>query len=182
MGFYDESGVSEKPTVRRTWALRGQTPVIASTGSWKNLALMAAITCAPTGRSPELFLKSIPGTVHAREVVSYLRDFKRHVHGKRILLFWDGLMAHRAKIVKTFLRENGSWLRTVRLPAYAPELNPPEYLWSAMKTKYLANLRPEGLVAVRKAVRRGACRIKKEPDLLVGFLKASKLFCCRYST
>ena len=111
----------------------------------------------------------------------YLRDLKCHRAGRNILLFWDGLMAHRAKVVKQFLKENESWLRAVRLPAYAPELNPPEYLWSAMKAKYLANLRPEGLPLLGKAVSSSYRQIKKKPDLLAGFLKASKLF-DRYST
>lgn len=137
---------------------------------------MAAILCTPAGRNPKLFLKSIPGAVHAEEILIYLRGLKRHRAGRKILLFWDGLMAHRAKIARQFLKENGSWLRAVRLPAYAPELNPPEYLWSAMKTKYLANLRPEGLPLLGKAVRNSYRRIKKKPDLLSGFLKASKLF------
>lgn len=176
MGFYDESGVSEKPTVRRTWAPRGKTPVIASTGSWKNLSLMAAILCTPAGRKPRLFLKSIPGTVHAKDVLAYLRDLKRHRAGRKILLFWDGLAAHRARTVRRYLKENKSWLRVVRLPAYAPELNPPEYLWAAMKTKYLANLRPEGLAILGKAVRNSYRRIRREPDLLSGFLRASGLF------
>jgi transposase len=146
-----------------------------SAGSWKNLSLMAAILCAASGRNPKLFLKSQAGAVHAKEILKYLKDLKRHLHGRRLLLFWDGLMAHRAKIVKQFLEENKSWLRVIRMPAYAPELNPPEYLWAAMKAKDLGNLRPD-LAAVGKAVRRSYCRIKKKPNLLAGFLKASKLF------
>jgi transposase len=138
--------------------------------------LLAAILCTPEGRKPKLFLKSLPGAVHAKEIIAYLHDLRRHRAGRSILLFWDGLAAHRAKVVKQFLQENRSWLRAIRMPAYAPELNPPEYLWAAMKTKYLANLRPEGLAALGKAVRRGTQQIKKEPDLLAGFLKASKLF------
>ena len=145
------------------------------------MSLMAAILCTPVGRKPTLFLKSSPGTVHAQDVLHYLRDLKRHRAGRNILLFWDGLMAHRAKVVKQFLKENESWLRAVRLPAYAPELNPPEYLWSAMKAKYLANLRPEGLPLLGKAVSSSYRQIKKKPDLLAGFLKASKLF-DRHST
>lgn len=91
-------------------------------------------------------------------------------------MFWDGLPAHRSKIVKAFLKTQKDWLKVRRLPAYAPELNPPEYLWSAMKAKDVSNLRPEGLSVVGKAVKRGYRRIRKQPDLLVGFLKASKLF------
>ena len=156
--------------------MKGKTPIIVSAGGWKNLSLLAAILCTPAGRKPKLFLKSLPGAVHAKEIIAYLRDLKRHRAGRSILLFWDGLAAHRAKTVKQFLKENKSWLRAIRMPAYAPELNPPEYLWAAMKTKYLANLRPEGLPLLGKAVRSSYRRIKKKPDLLSGFLKASKLF------
>lgn len=176
MGFYDESGVSEKPTVRRTWGLRGKTPVIRSSGSWKNLSLLAAIVCTPAGGRPRLFLKSQPGAVNAKIVIRYLKELKKHLQRRKLLLFWDGLPAHRAKITQRFLKTQKSWLKVVRLPAYAPELNPPEYLWSAMKAKDVANLRPEGLGAVRKAVRRGYRRIRRQPDLLVGFLNASGLF------
>lgn len=176
MGFYDESGVSEKPTVRRTWGLKGCTPILVSTGSWKNLSLLAAITCTAAGRMPKLFLKSQPGAVNAKIVIRYLKELRRHLGGKKLLLFWDGLPAHRAKIVQQFLKAQKPWLKIVRMPAYAPELNPPEYLWSAMKAKDVGNLRPEGLGVVHGAVRRGYRRIKRQPDLLVGFLKASGLF------
>ena len=156
--------------------MKGKTPIIASAGSWKNLSLMATIVCAPRGRKPKLFLKSKTGAVNAGVILKYLADLKRHMGGKKLLLFWDGLPAHRARVVSQFLKENRSWLRVVRMPAYAPELNPPEYLWSSMKTKDFPNLLPEGLSAVGRAVRRGYRRIRKRPDLLAGFLKASKLF------
>jgi len=155
--------------------LKGETPIILSAGSWKSLSLMAAIVCTAAGRNPKLFLKSGPGAVHAGDILRYLRGVRRHLAGRKLLLFWDGLAAHRAKIVRRFLKENRSWLRAIRMPAYAPELNPPEYLWAAMKAKDLPNLRPD-LASVGRAVARSYRRIKKQPDLLAGFLKASKLF------
>lgn len=162
--------------MRTTWSLKGRTPVIASAGSWKNLSLLATVVCTPHGHKPKLFLKSKPGTVDTDVILRYLPDLKRHLAGRKLLLFWDGLMAHRAMAVIRFLKENRSWLRAVRLPAYAPELNPPEYLWSAMKTKDCANLRPEGLSAAHRAVRRSYRRMKNKPGLLAGFLRASGLF------
>lgn len=168
--------MSERPTVRKTWSLKGKTPVIQSTGSWKNLSLLATITCAPQGRKPNLFLKSQPGSVKASDVIDYLKELKKHLSGKKLLLFWDGLPAHRAILVKNYLEREKSWLKVVRMPAYAPELNPPEYLWSSMKTKDICNLRPDGLKTLKKAVRKGYRRVKRQPDLIVGFLKASRLF------
>jgi transposase len=92
------------------------------------------------------------------------------------LPFWDGLPAHRAILVKDYLEQEKFWLKAVRLPAYAPELNPPEYLWSSMKAKDICNLRPDGLKTLKKAVGKGYRRVKHQPDLLIGFLKASQLF------
>lgn len=137
---------------------------------------MAAIICTAGGHRPRLFLKSQPGTVNGDVVIKYLKELKKHLKGRKLLLFWDGLPAHRAKLVQCFLKAQMSWLKVIRMPAYAPELNPPEYLWSAMKAKDVGNLRPEGLSAVRTAVRKGYRRIRRQPNLLIGFLKASELF------
>jgi transposase len=95
--------------------------------------------------------------------------------GKKILLFWDGLPAHRAKIVKAYLESQRDWLRIERFPAYAPENNPIEYLWSAMKRKDLANCPPEGLADLKRKIRASKRRLSRS-NLLKGFLKASKLY------
>lgn len=137
---------------------------------------MATITCTATGLRPKLFFKSQPGTVNAGVVIKYLKELKKHLRGRKLLLFWDGLPAHRAKIVEQFLKNQTMWLKVVRMPAYAPELNPPEYLWAAMKAKDVGNLRPKGLSVVSRAVSKGHRRIRRQPNLLIGFLKASGLF------
>ncbi len=41
--FEDESGISQHPVVRRTWAPRGQTPILTHTGgNWKRLSVAGA--------------------------------------------------------------------------------------------------------------------------------------------
>lgn len=161
--------------MRRTWGIKGRTPVVKSSGSWKNLSLMGTLVCTAGGRKPKLFLKSRHGAINADAVIVYLKELRRHMRGRKLLLFWDGLPAHRAKIVRMFIEEHKSQLKVVRFPAYAPELNPQEYFWSALKTKDLCNLEPE-LEVVKRAVSKGYRRIRKQPELLKGFLKASKLF------
>lgn len=175
MGFHDESGLSERPFIHKTWALRGMTPTIASSGSWKKISISGIIVTDPSGKNPRLFLKSIAGNVDAREVIRFLKSIKGHLRGKKIMLFIDGLPAHRAKIVQNYIRLQRSWLRVIRLPAYAPELNPIEYLWGMMKKAYLANLTPE-LAIIGRELRRCRRRIN-DRKLLHGFLKASGLYC-----
>lgn len=139
------------------------------------MSMMATITCDISGSKPKLFLKSHDGCVKSDTVMKYLKDIKKHIRGKKLLLIWDGLPAHRAKIVRNFIAGESTWLKVERLPSYAPELNPTEYLWSAMKSADICNLRPD-MEAIRYAVKKGYDRIRRQKSILCGFLKASGLF------
>ena len=102
IAFLDESGVSERPTVRRTWAPRGKTPTIVSTGSWSVRSVVGVITCTPEGNDPKLYIRIFPGSIHQEDTLTFLKELRRHVRGS-ILLIWDRLAAHRAKIVKGYV-------------------------------------------------------------------------------
>lgn len=176
IAFHDESGLSERPVIRRTWSLKGQTPVISSVFSWKNLSMIATLICTPQGHRIKLFFRILAGTVKGEQVIKYLKELKKYRSKKKLLMIWDGLPAHRSKMVNKFLHGERSWLKVARLPAYAPELNPTEYLWSAMKGRDLCNLVPEGIKSLRQAAGRSKCRIQRHPTLLKNFLKASSLY------
>lgn len=111
-----------------------------------------------------------------KEVIQNLKEIRRHIKGK-LLLIWDGLPSHRKKEVEEFLETQRSWLYVERFPAYAPELNPVEYLWSAGKNTDLANLYlSDGLEDIDVAIRKYKRRIQRNTDILRGFLKASTLY------
>ncbi len=122
---------------------------------------------------PVLFLRAKQGSVNKFAALKFLKDLKKHKAGRKLLFFWDGLSAHRAKIVSEFILANKDWLRVERLPAYAPELNPVEYLWSAFK-KHSGNGEPN-LGALRRYARKARKRFSND-KLLTGFLKASRLY------
>lgn len=122
-----------------------------------------------------LYLKICGGTVKAEDTIRFLKELKKQLKGRKILLFWDGLPAHRAKIVKKYVEAQKDWLRIERFPAYDPEGNPIEYLWSAMKRKDLANCPPQGLPDLIRKIRASKRRLSNS-NLLKGFLKASKLY------
>jgi len=177
-GFFDESGVSDKPVVVSTWGRKGITPVILSSGGWKNLALLGLITYQPhTGRTTNLaWIRK--GSVNKQTILRVLLDMKRKYEPlrKRFILLWDGLPVHRSKVVKTFIETNKSWLSLHRFPAYAPELNPQEYQWSALKRKDLGNYCPPTTAALAAKVRRGIGRMKNKSRMLKGFLLKSGLW------
>ena len=135
LAYEDESGISEKPVVRKTWSMKGQTPVIESGGSWKSLTMAGVLLFTPRGRNPRILFRLQPGSMDKKDFIDLLRNIKRELKGKKLLLIWDGLPAHRAKEVTAYIKTQRSWLRVERYPAYAPELSPVEFIWSPMKAK-----------------------------------------------
>ena len=105
------------------------------------------------------------------DFLKFLKDVKTEMKGKKLLLIWDRLPARRSKMVMDYVREQRAWLRIEHYPAYAPELSPVEFMWSAMKGKDLAQIPPQGLKHLKSMVRRSVRRIKLDTSLLKGFLK-----------
>jgi transposase len=174
--FLDESGFSESPSLRRTWAPKGQTPVLVVPFNWKRLSAIASLLTTPSARRVGLCLRLHPGSIKQPQVIDYLRALKRHLRGRKAILLWDRLPAHRGADVQAYLRRQCSWLTTEFLPSYAPELNPVEYLWSHLSGTDLANYVGENLKAVRQRVRSASCRVRHRPDLGRAFLQHSGLF------
>lgn len=155
--------------------MAGQTPVIESTGSWKNLTMTGLMMFTAKGNNPKLFFTLKPGSMRKEDFVIFLKDIKKELKGKKLLLIWDGLSGHKAKIVTEYITSQSKWLRVERYPEYAPELNPVEYLWSLMKNKDLAQVPPKGLRHLRGMVRKSVRRIRKSASLLKGFMKKAGL-------
>lgn len=146
-----------------------------STGGWKRRTVLGTILCRPNGTRPRLVFTVQKKSVKARHFIKFLAKLKDHQRGRRLALFIDGLPAHRAKIVGKWIKENKDWLTTHRFPAYAPEYNPAEYVWSATKTKDHAHRCPKDMPALERRIRRGLRRVS-ETSILKGCLKASKLY------
>lgn len=174
IAFADESGISERPTVRRTWAPKGCTPIIVSTGSWSIRSIIGAIVCDANGEHPKFYLNIVAGTVHKEDDAKFLKQLHRHEHG-RLILLWDNLAGHKSRLVRDTAQESGIELEY--FPPYAPELNPAEYAWAAAKNHDLPNLRPEGLHILDGHIRRMKRRLQRRADILKGFLKKSSLYC-----
>ena len=142
--------------------------------NWHRMAAIGALAYRTDGRRMRLFLRLHDGTVRSPEIVAFLRHLRRHVRG-RALLIWDGLLSHRSAQTRDHIARQSRWLRVVRLPAYAPELNPVEGLWAWLKQERLANLAEVGLDRLAERVRDGARSGRRRPRLLEGFLAKAGL-------
>jgi transposase len=152
----------------RTWAPRGQTPVLQYHFNWKVLSAAAGITWW------SFYFRLYPATIHAEEVVDFLGHLLRHLPGK-LLVVWDGLRQHRARLVKEFIAAQRGRLVTEQLPAYAPELNPVEYIWGYWKKHELPNFCPHDFAQLSYQARRALCRMRRRPRLVRAFWQQARL-------
>lgn len=162
----DEAGFYLLPFAVRTYAPRGQTPVLAETVTHDHLAVISGVT--PEGR---LFLQIYEGPITGAEVVRFLKHLEACLPGPLIVI-WDGAPIHRNQVVQAFLAAgHAARLHLVQLPGYAPELNPNEGVWDSLKLKELANLACEDLVALHQELRAAARRLRGHPEIIRGYFR-----------
>jgi transposase len=175
IAFLDESGLLMAPLVRRTWAPRGQTPILLQrTRSRDKVSMVATLTVSPRRRRIGLYAALlVNANVNAERLVEYLRALLRHLRGPLILV-WDRLNVHRSALVKALLRRHPR-LQTELLPPYAPELNPVEGVWGYLKLNPLANHAAGGALDLARTALGHTRRVARRPSLLRSFIHRSGL-------
>jgi transposase len=165
--FVDESGLSERPHRLRTWAPRGQTPVLQYHFNWKTLSVMAGITWW------NFYFQLFPGAIKAPQIIIFLQHLMRYLR-RPLLVIWDGLPGHRSAVVRDFVTAQGRQLTLEWLPGYAPELNPVEHIWSYLKERELPNFCPPRIVATACRSPRGVAPDAPPAHSRRGILETSR--------
>ena len=177
--FEDEAGFSMTPPTARTWSRRGRTPVVHVRGRSRRRLSVVALTCYKPGERSRLIYRPAPDRrTDGRKSLAWTdyRDLLRDAHaqlGGPIVLVWDNLNTHLTAGMRQFIAEQ-DWLTVVQLPAYAPQLNPVEGIWSLIR-RALANATftdPEHLI---RAVRRQLRSVQHRPRLIDGALAGTGL-------
>lgn len=117
----------------RTWAPRGQTPLLQETFNWKSLSIIGGMALW------RFYFQIHTGSIKGPQVIEFLQHLQRQLPG-RLLILWDGASIHRSALVRNYVDSTQGRIQVERLPAYAPELNPVEYMWGHLKTHEIANL------------------------------------------
>ena len=170
--FLDESGFMLTPTVRRTLAPRGQTPILRSWDRHDRIAAISAVTVSPRRRRVGLYFRLLPDdtNAHGEDTVAFLKQLRWHLPGPMTIL-WDGSNIHgRSKVVRAYLAEHPE-IVTEPLPAYAPETNPDEMVWEHTKHGRLANFTPEDTAELRSVLIEEFGRLHHKCELLAAFLR-----------
>jgi transposase len=171
----DESGFFLNPLVRRTWARKGKTPVLRTFGRHRHkVSVVAALSVAPGRRRIGLYFQAdAKHAIGAPAIVAFLREMLGHLRG-RVIVLWDGGTNHKGPLIRDLLARYPR-LQLEPMPAYAPQLNPVEFIWSYLKYGRLANFVPKHLGHLDQTVQAHLSEIKRRPSLLKSLWLGSEL-------
>jgi transposase len=162
----DQSGFYLLPTVVRTYAPVGQTPILHEHLSRDHLSVISAITM-----EGKLLTMEQERSFKSQDVVRFLRHLLGEIPGK-LLVIWDGSPIHRGRAVKNFLASGASSrLRLEQLPGYAPDLNPDEGIWKHLKYVELKNVCCQNLAELKVELRKAKERLRHKRDIILGCIR-----------
>lgn len=167
----DESALSTNGNVVRGYAPAGQTPEIRLNARKEHISMISAVS--NRGKLRFMFIdKPIDGDL----LIDFMKRLVKSSE-RKVFLILDNLRVHHCKPVKAWLAENADQIEVAYLPAYAPELNPDEYLNSDLKKAVHGN---KGGIArsksdiQKKAVSR-LCHLQKTPGKVRNLFKHPKV-------
>jgi transposase len=125
--FQDESGISFAPPVRRTWGVKGKTPIMRVSGKRGGIACISSVST-----EGHLHYWTWEGKLESDTIYNYLVDLKWSHPDREVIVIMDRAPTHTSKFVKMNIAGIPG-LHVHHLPPYSPELNPDEKVWRELK-------------------------------------------------
>jgi len=163
--FGDEAGVRSDHHAGTTWAVRGKTPVVQTTGARFSLNLVSAVS--PQG---QMRFMTVKGTVDAKVFIEFLGRLLFNA-SRPVFLIVDGHPTHRSRAVSKFVASTHGMLQMFFLPGYSPELNPDEQVWNDLKNNGLGRKSIAGPDKLRAEVMSYMRSLQKRPSRIRSFFK-----------
>jgi transposase len=161
--FGDEASVRSDYHSGTTWAPKGQTPVVKTTGARFSVNMISAIN--PRG---VLRFMTIDGRLNADKFIEFLKRLIYNADRPTFLIV-DGHPSHKAGKVKKFIDSTEGMLHVFILPPYSPELNPSELVWNSLKNHRIGRKVVSGPDDLKRKVISGLRSIQKIPAKIIGF-------------
>jgi transposase len=167
--FVDESGFYLLPGVVKTYAPKGQTPIMDEWQTRDHLSVRGGVT--PQGKASSLVRPKSLNGLHSIEFLVHLG----HLVGDRLLVIWDGSPIHRRAEVQEFVAEARGKIHLEPLPPYAPDLNPVEWLWKHLKKVELRNLACLNLEQLHMELHLALGRVRQRRALVRSVFEGAEL-------
>jgi len=159
--------------VVRTWAPQGETPIHRHRqGRRDKISVISGISVSPKRRRLGLYYLLFYDNIGQDEVCVFLRELLRHLRGPVVVLL-DNSSTHQGAPLERLLARHRR-LRIEHFPAYAPQLNPDEGVWSLAKGK-LANSCPNDVEELMEDILDSIEGIRNCPEKLRGCIAQSEL-------
>jgi transposase len=127
--WLDEVGVQNTSNYVKGYAPRGKTPVIPVETKHIRVNMISAIT-----NKGKLRFHFYHGKMNQEKFRDFLLRLIRST-SQKVYAISDNLSAHRGLLLKKWVTDNPGKIKLIYLPAYAPELNPVEYLNNNLKNE-----------------------------------------------
>lgn len=127
--FLDEAGMRSDAALGRTYGLKGQTPIVKTSGQRQKVNAVSAVN-ARGG----FWYSVYTGRFNAARFIDFLKAFLKR-RRKKVFLVVDGHPSHLAKSVARFVQSTRGRLEIHFLPPYAPDLNPDEFVWNYLRER-----------------------------------------------
>lgn len=171
--FLDEAGFSSEPALGRTYGLKGQTPVVATTGQRQKVNAISAVNARGA-----FWCQVYTGKLTAALFVSFLQAFLRG-RSETVYLVVDGHPSHKANLVKEYVQSTQGRLELHFLPPYAPDLNPDEFVWQHVKTNGVSKKPLQRNESLQKRVEQDLHNMKGNRPLVRSFFQAKSVVYAR---
>jgi transposase len=164
--FLDEVGVQSDSPLGRSYGLKGQTPVVKTSGQRQKINAISAVNAKGA-----FWYKVYSGMLTAVLFIVMLKDLMKG-RKKPVMLVLDGLPVHKAKSVAKYVQSTKGRLELHFLPPYAPDLNPDEFAWSHLKQNGTSKKPLRKNEALRQRVEQDLAEIKEDRSLVRSFFMA----------
>ena len=164
--FADEASVRSDYHSGTTWAPKGKTPVVESTGARFKLNLISAVSAKGLMR-----FMTIEGRLTAPTFIDFLKRLIYKAE-RPIFMIVDRHPVHRSAAVRKFVESTEGRLRLFFLPSYSPDLNPDELVWNHLKRHKVGKSDFKGPNQMRAVVMKCMRSLQRSPSIIRGFFMA----------
>ena len=172
----DESGLLMAPLVRRSWAPRGQPPVLRQKANHREkVSVAAALWLSPQRDRLGLAFQTLVNGYFRNEEVADFLGYAVPALGGPVVVIWDRGTMHKGGPINDLVRDSRGQLELEPLPAHAWDLMPVEQLWSWLKYSRLCNFAPRDAEELNQRAVAELAALQKDQQLLRSFFHASSL-------
>jgi transposase len=129
--------LNQETKTKNVWYQKGQEPIIEAKRKGESINFYGALNMK-TGQCSA----SKTGRQNSQTTIKFLKKLLKIYQNKKIFLIWDGAGWHKSKEIRRFLSETNlgkTKLELFNFPPYAPELNPQEHVWKALRQNITHN-------------------------------------------